>query len=85
MNRRTLCYCLLALLIATGCSGSRRTAKKQSAAPMPSEPDTRVEISVIPKQELKEGRPFYQFGTSFAAPSNSPSVSIDPGAFSSDQ
>ena len=79
------CLFLLALLIALGCSGSRRTAKKQTAAPPPSEPATSVEISVIPKQELKEGRPFYQFGTSFAPSSDPAPVAIEPGTFSSDQ
>ena len=56
---------LLVAFILAGCSSSRR-----AAAPPPPPPDSRVEVSVIPPQELKGNRPFFQWQTSFGQSNN---------------
>ena len=50
----------LVILAVAGCSNSRRAAPPPAAPP-----DTRVDVSVIPPQELKGNRPFFGWETSF--------------------
>ena len=72
MMRFSVGFCLL---LACGCAGSRRQE------PAPPVADRRVELNVIPHQELKPGRPFLGFGASVPLPGE-PAVSIDSNSFS---
>jgi hypothetical protein len=87
MNPAILFALALGVLeIVLGCAGSRRTAPAAAAAASP--PRVSTEVSVIPPQELKEGRPFVQFSGSVSQPeysvANDDALVPAAGAFNSD-